>query len=211
MEWLYYLLGAAVAVLIIVGALLLRRHSLHRQGIYAKRKATAALKKYALLRYYKVLTDLELPAAGPAGSSRTVKIENVLVGFFGLLVVTSIDRKGEFYGKRTDKSWTYMLNGEKNALSREMVPNPIVQNQEVLAALREILSKEKVYNIPMEAIVVVAGNSKRTKLYISNCPEMFYLKELTKYLAKSKFDKDSQVDVEKLSELLGRYAVSSGR
>lgn len=49
------------------------------------------------------------------------------------------------------------------------------------------------------------------KLFVSNCPEMFYLKELTKYLAKSKFDKDSQVDVEKLSELLGRYAVSGGR
>ena len=209
MEWLYYLLGAVVVVLLVMGALLLRRRSLHKKGVYAKRKVTAILKKYALLRYYKVLTDLELPAA--SGGSRTVKIENVLVGFFGLLIVTSIDRKGEFYGKRTDKNWTYMLNGEENAQDRETVPNPIVQNQDALAALRGVFSKEKVYNIPMEAIVVVAGNAKRTKLFISNCPEMFYLKELTKYLAKSKFDKDSQADVERLSQLLGQYAASDGR
>lgn len=209
MEWLYYLLGAAAVVLLIVGALLLRRYSLHRKGIYGKQRVTAILRKYALLRYFKVLTDLEIPTG--SNGSQKIRIENVLVGFFGLLVVASIDRKGEFYGKRADKSWTYMLNGEKNAQSRETIPNPIVQNQEALAALREIFSKEKVYNIPMEAIVVVAGNAKRTKLFVSNCPEMFYLKELTKYLAKSKFDKDSQVDVEKLSELLGRYAVSGGR
>lgn len=116
MEWLYYLLGAAAVVLLIVGALLLRRYSLHRKGIYGKQRVTAILRKYALLRYFKVLTDLEIPTG--SNGSQKIRIENVLVGFFGLLVVASIDRKGEFYGKRADKSWTYMLNG------REKCPEP---------------------------------------------------------------------------------------
>jgi len=177
---------------IIYGARHLMLNVVNPNGKGAHKKTAAILNQYALIRGFKVLSGISLSVKG-----KTYMIENMLVGFFGILIVTTLGGRGEYYGQLDGKEWQRVLGDNRNSF-----PNPVKEQDGAMAALRGILSDKKLYNIPMEGEVYLTSKSKKTALYITNNGKILLPGTLAPYLRKTKFDKDTGLDVAKVVETI---------
>lgn len=165
------------------------------KGTYGKNKIGGLLRRYSLSRNFKVLDDVTMSNGG-----QTVTVDHVMVGFFGILFVTVLQGKGEFYGDLKEKKWTFSDNGKKVSFD-----NPVLANQEKIELFRRIMSQKKIYNLPIEAVVTVVGFGKQTPIYLTNAANentVFSVKAFRKYLNNVKFEKDNNLDVEELAKVI---------
>ncbi|WP_040195898.1 nuclease-related domain-containing protein [Candidatus Soleaferrea massiliensis] len=200
MDQIYYVIFGAVTIILVVLLILkVRQNMLENKGVLGKRKVAAMLKKYASIRNFKVLDDIDLRFKG-----NTYHIDHVLIGFFGIMLVNTMPMRGDFYCNEKEKEWAYYRaqGGKKIRL-----PNPVMQNTENTVALRSLFASDNIYKIPMETAVVFPGSKKKCHIYVTggNMSAM-YLKQFKKYLRHSKFEADKDMDVPMLTEAIMKYA-----
>lgn len=171
------------------------RYQADRKGVLGKRRVDTLLKKFGVIRNYRVLRDVTLVIG-----ERRAKIEHMMVGFFGVLIASSVNDTAEYYGTVRDEYWTKVTDQK-----REKIENFERKNQQDIDVLREIFSKNGVYGIRMEGVVVFCGNHKKTLIGVTGSNALMDLRTFKAYLGKSKFEKDNDVDVPALCALLDKY------
>ena len=171
--------GLTATALVLLLILWLIRRSTNPK--VCRRKVTALLKRYAGIRQFKVLADLNLEYEG-----KKAHFDQVLIGF---------------YGQEQDEKWS-RVDGSK----KEYFPNPLIAGEKGIDTVRQIFSKNQVYNIQMEHLVVFAGARKKTEVYVKASAPVLKRKELQQLLGRVKYQKDNSVDVDQLAALLEKYA-----
>jgi hypothetical protein len=166
-------------------------------GKGAYRKTRRILGKFAMLRGFRVLTNVSIDYKG-----KSYPIENMLIGYFGILLVHTLGGRGEYYGQIDGKTWQRTLKEKKTTF-----PNPVLEQAEAMTALRALFSQNKVFNIPIENIVYMTNRAKKTGLFITNDNKIFLPGKLRAYLDKTKFEKDVGIDVGKLTEIIEKNRV----
>ncbi|MBE6886374.1 MAG: NERD domain-containing protein [Ruminococcaceae bacterium] len=177
---------AAAIALAIVLVVLIRHTSLKKAGKLASQKAGGALKNYAATHFCKTVNDVTLPHKGVP-----MQIDHLLVGYFGVLLVSSIEPDGDIYGALRDDTW--LISNEKNG-RRSRIKNLYVRTENSVLALRDAFKEAKVYNVPVESLIVVTR--KKSSCCVPELKNVMSLPELKKYLRKSKFETDNNVDVD---------------
>lgn len=198
----YYIIGStilAVIILIIVLFAFFKRQKSIKLGKDGEKRVASALKKYAAIRSYKVINDLYLPLY-----DKTTQIDHVLIGFFGILVVETKNLSGEIYGDPKKKDWLHIMV-KKNQVRHELY-NPLMQNQTHIDCIRHHLGLENIYNINIESLIVFSAN--KVQLYIPKKLPIITFAKLKKYLRQPKYDKDMNVDVDKLYNALISHQVT---
>ena len=177
------------AVCLFIAALLLlaylKREMFDTRGKSAPRATARTLGRFAFLRRFKVLSNVNLGDGLVA--------ENILVGYFGVLLVSTLGAKGDYYGTLSGEQWSVVLNDKKSQFQ-----NPVLLMQRQSVAIRALLSRKKLYNIPIECIVYISSKSSKTTVSITNNGEILMPGKLSGYLDKTKFEKDLGLDVDKI-------------
>lgn len=170
------------------------RGSAFKKGSYGDDVVARYLQRYCLSRNFKALRHTQV-----SDGEETLQLDHVLVGFFGVLFVTVLQVKGELYGDIRDPKWVITDGNRRTSLQ-----NPLMEGQRKLAAFRSILSRRKIYNIPVEHAVVVVSHGE-PKLYLTNAEAktpVFTLKQFKRYLSTAKFEQDNNLDVEQLVRVM---------
>lgn len=163
-----------------------------------KNKVTSILKKYAFIRSFKVLSDNKFEYKG-----KEIEIDNILIGFFGIIVVTDLDYKGEIYVENEKSTeWLNINNSQKIKF-----PSPLINSIEQVNAIKTILREEKILNVKFDNLIVI--NDNRVDLYKPNKSPIILLEDLSKLLHQPKYDKDNECDVEKITQALMKYSKNS--
>jgi hypothetical protein len=170
----------------------LRRNVLNPSGKGAARRTRGALKRYAGIRRFRVLGDVKIGLKG-----KTAEIENILIGFFGVLLVHTLGARGEYYGTLDGAQWSVTLNEKRTAF-----PNPVLAQQKAEALLRGVFAANQLYSIPVEHIVYLESRGKKTGFFITNSGEVLLPGKLKDYLHKAKFDVDTGLDVDKVAKAI---------
>lgn len=189
---------AAVIALAVCGWLLYRFFQ-YRAGKLGKMKVQGVLKRFGVIRNYKILEDVHLSFQG-----KTADIDHMLIGFFGILFVSTVNDTAEYYGDAKGADWTKVIDQKRVKMENLMQKN--IRNIDVV---RMIFSKNGMYNIHMEGVTVFCGGSKKTLIGITGAQSLMTLKQFKAYITKTKFEKDNNVDVPALTELIERYRVKS--
>ena len=195
----YYIIGGAIVLVIILAIVLsvvLKKHKNKKLGIEGEKKVAGILKRYAGIRNFKVINDLYLPLY-----DKTTQIDHVLIGFFGILVIETKNVGGEVYGDPKKKEWLHIMGSK-----RHYMYNPLMQNQAHIDCIRHICGKENIYNLNIESLVVFTN--RKVDLYIPNKLPIIKVKKLKKFLRQSRFEKDRNIDVEKVYSVLESYRVT---
>lgn len=188
--WIILAIIFIAASMLFALAVTLRWYVQTKSGVYVHNKVDGILKRYGIIRNFKILRDFEISANG-----ESVKVEHALIGFFGIIFISARGETADFYGEKTSEDWLMIKNEKKTRIE-----NPIAKNDKAIRIARNLLGKNKIYNIPMEGIAVFNGREKKTTIYCADNTIM-RCKELYKYLNKAKFDKDNNVDVDTVKEL----------
>lgn len=200
METIYYIIITAGAVVVFfVFVLLFRRMLLSRTDELGKRKVNGILKRFGVFRGYKLIKDIELPV----GNDYTC-CDSILVGYFGIILIKTCGVKGEYYGAGYDKSWIFTKKSNGNS-PKKYIPNPNKVLDQNINAIRDILKKEEIYKVSIDAVLVTTIEKNRFFVTKLDYPLMTE-KELKKLLSKSKYESDSGIDIEKIVSALDKYA-----
>ncbi len=185
---LVWICGAILILLIIISVVnYLIRGASFKKGEFGKELVENSLKRYASSRDMTVLSNVSV-----SDGEETVTFENVLVGYFGLLFVQSIQGGGSFWGDGKEEQWAF-TDGD----SKIIFKNPILEQEEKIKVFRRVLAKKKIYNVPLESTVVLATMGKEPKLYMSNIGNMdAVLTEsmFKNFLQQDKFEQDKGID-----------------
>ncbi len=200
-QWM--ILGAAIlaAVLLLILAVLFIRWRNRKRGVDGKRKVAAILKHFAGIRSFQVLNDLTVKTA-----KKEVCIDHVLIGFFGILVVNTQNLPGSIYGDGRGKTWANVVT-KKDKEIKTTFPNPLLENQQAVDAIREVLSANNIYKVNIESYVVFTR--QKTTLYIPKGLSVLSLKDFRKLLKKSKYSADGPVDVQQVAGVLAGQTESA--
>ena len=133
------------------------------------------LKSYALLRNFKVYKDVTLNIDG-----HKYYAENIMLGYFGILIVCSLNHMGEYYGGLTaDK-----LSLVKKQINKTQIDNPYKQAANTANGLRSLLFKNKIYKTSIETIMVYCADGKNSGMFIPHNGEIIHIGKLSSYLNK---------------------------
>lgn len=188
--WIIWVVAIAAMTVIIALVRFITWYTQKKRGIYVHNKVDGVLKRYGIIRNFKILRDFDLSANG-----QTVHVQHALIGFFGIIFLSARGETADFYGEKKSEDWLMVKNDK-----RSRIPNPIKQNDDAMSVARAILSKNKIYNVPMEGLAVFSGRPKKTTIYCSDNSIIRY-SQLSKYLNKAKFDKDNNIDVDAIKEI----------
>lgn len=186
------LLAGVVAAGLIVIWWYVSRELIGSSGKNAWKSTRSTLSRFGLMRGFKVLSNVKI-----GDGENAVIVENMLIGYFGVLLVRTLGAKGSYYGTLDGESWSVSLDNKKTP-----IPNAIRKLKEEEAALRALFSKNKIYKTPLESVVYLNNRSKKTELYITNNGEILAPGKLGGYLNKTKFEKDAGIDVKKLADVV---------
>ena len=171
------------------------RKASYNKGEYGKQTVHSALVRYASPRKMTVLQDVSLSDGG-----KTMKFDHVLIGYFGVLFLQSIQGEGSFWGDGKEDTWAFTNSKSEKILFR----NPLDEMEERIKFFRRVLSQNKIYNVPVDGSVVIVTLGKESKLYLSNIRDSGSLimeKELSDLLRQEKWEKDNGVDADAVKAL----------
>lgn len=191
--WIWIVIGVvAIALVTLWGYFHYRNKNakLRQKGLKGEKKVARILKKKCIGRPWKVINDIYLPLY-----DKTTQVDHILIGPFGVLAVETKNYAGQVYGSPSDKEWTHICGDEKHKFY-----NPMMQNKTHVDNIRYLFSKENIYNINIDSLVVFAD--KKLELYMPKNLPVIRINKLKKELRKSKYDKDNGVDVDKLYNAL---------
>lgn len=186
--------AAVILILILIRLLLVRND--RKKGVDGTKKVSRILKRFAGIRSFKVLNDLTLKTA-----KKNVHIDHILIGFFGIMVVNTQNLPGSIYGDGRGKNWTHVVtkNGRETKTS---FPNPLLENQQAVDAVREVLSTNGVYKVNIESWVVFTR--RKASLNVPKGLSVLTLKGFRKLLKRSKYSADGPVDVALVADTLSK-------
>jgi len=189
--------AAVILILILIRLLLVRND--RKKGVDGTKKVSRILKRFAGIRSFKVLNDLTLKTA-----KKNVHIDHILIGFFGIMVVNTQNLPGSIYGDGRGKNWTHVVtkNGRE---AKTSFPNPLLENQQAVDAVREVLSTNGVYKVNIESWVVFTR--KKASLNLPKGLSVLGIKNFKKLLKKSRYSADGNVNVPQVASLLSANSV----
>ena len=147
-----------------------------KQGLDGKKKVSRLLKGFAGIRSFRVLNDLTLAPKG-----KEVAIDHILIGFFGIILITNRNYPGNIYGSGRDKKWVRVVTKHEQE-KRGSFPNPIAQGQAGVDAVREVLTASNIYKTSIESYVVFPH--KKAVLNTEKGLPVLTLKDLKKLLKR---------------------------
>lgn len=165
------------------------------KGNYGKQTVKSILKRFAFPRKYKVLENVSMELDG-----KTQTIDFVMVGEFGLLFVSVLQGKGDFYGDFTEEYWSFVDNEKKVRFL-----NPVKEMDKKLDMFRRLMAKKKVYNLKIESAVVIVGSKADAPMYLSHVGKeniVMTVNQFKKLLEKEKFEQDNNIDVAAVTDVL---------
>ena len=165
------------------------------KGNYGKQTVKSILKRFAFPRKYKVLENVSMELDG-----KTQTIDFVMVGEFGLLFVSALQGKGDFYGDFTEEYWSFVDNEKKVRFL-----NPVKEMDKKLDMFRRLMAKKKVYNLKIESAVVIVGSKADAPMYLSHVGKeniVMTVNQFKKLLEKEKFEQDNNSDVAAVTDVL---------
>lgn len=165
------------------------------KGNYGKQTVKSILKRFAFPRKYKVLENVSMELDG-----KTQTIDFVMVGEFGLLFVSALQGKGDFYGDFTEEYWSFVDNEKKVRFL-----NPVKEMDKKLDMFRRLMAKKKVYNLRIESAVVIVGSKADAPMYLSHVGKeniVMTVNQFKKLLEKEKFEQDNNIDVAAVTDVL---------
>ena len=189
--------AAVILILILIRLLLVRND--RKKGVDGTKKVSRILKRFAGIRSFKVLNGLTLKTA-----KKNVHIDHILIGFFGIMVVNTQNLPGSIYGDGRGKNWTHVVtkNGRE---AKTSFPNPLLENQQAVDAVREVLSTNGVYKVNIESWVVFTR--KKASLNLPKELSVLGIKNFKKLLKKSRYSADGNVNVPQVASLLSANSV----
>ena len=163
-----------------------------------RNKVKGILKRFAGIRQYKVLSDVTVQYEG-----KKAHFDQVLIGIYGISFVSVLADTAAYYGQEKDQKWAKVdsKTGKKTYLE-----NPIFAGEKAIELVRRIFSKNNVYNIQMEHLIVFAGAPGKIEMFVKGPAPLLKRKELKRQLDKVRYEEDRGVDMEKLAKLLQEYA-----
>lgn len=165
------------------------------KGNYGKQTVKSILKRFAFPRKYKVLENVSMELDG-----KTQTIDFVMVGEFGLLFVSALQGKGDFYGDFTEEYWSFVDNEKKVRFL-----NPVKEMDKKLDMFRRLMAKKKVYNLKIESAVVIVGSKADAPMYLSHVGKeniVMTVNQFKKLLEREKFEQDNNIDVAAVTDVL---------
>ena len=165
------------------------------KGNYGKQTVKSILKRFAFPRKYKVLENVSMELDG-----KTQTIDFVMVGEFGLLFVSALQGKGDFYGDFTEEYWSFVDNEKKVRFL-----NPVKEMDKKLDMFRRLMAKKKVYNLKIESAVVIVGSKADAPMYLSHVGKeniVMTVNQFKKLLEKEKFEQVNNIDVAAVTDVL---------
>ena len=151
-------------------------------------KVKTTLKRFSYLRDYKVLENVELGEH---------IFDYIMVGPFGILSICFFDKKGELYGNESDENFI-LVDKKKN---REKTENLIKKAKKDVELLRALVSKEKIYNLKIDGVIVV-DDKKCQPFFSSSDLPLVKVSGFSKFLNQEKYDIDNKADTDKIVSLL---------
>ena len=201
MEWgiILAIIAMVAGAAMVVGGLLYEFHK-KKTGKGGHSRVAKKLKSWCRPRRYKLHNDLTLQIEGKA----PVEFDHIVVGAFGVLVVNTQQVFGDVYGQAEEKKWVY-----HNKNSRYELANPILENEEKLAFLREVFAKEGIYSVNIEQLTVFTP--QKTVLYTAESMPVVKLFHLKNTLSKDRFERDNQYDITRLDAALMKHALNAAQ
>ena len=130
------------------------------------------LRKKAIFINNFIYEDEEYRNVLDPSYQKTVQIDHIVIGTFGVLVIETKNYAGRIYGNRTDREWTQVL---KNGEVKNRFYNPILQNETHCRYVGQIVGEW----VPIRSVVVFIRNNTE---YISSAGEVVNLNALKGYL-----------------------------
>lgn len=149
-------------------------------------KTRSILKRYSLLREYNVLSNVKVTVDG-----QEHVFDEMMIGHFGILVLTTFKGKGELFGNEGDEHFITLY---KNKTERKEVPNLIKKSLKDEAVLRKILSDNKIYSIKLEKGIVAEHRLCLPMLPSDKVP-VYTPDTLKRHLNCGKYDIDYKINV----------------
>lgn len=194
--WGLIITCAAAVLAVILISLLVKKHKITKSGDIGEKKVARILKRFASVRGFKVINDIYLPLY-----DKTTQVDHILIGYFGMIVIETKNYKGSVYGDLKAKQWTHIVGNDKNEAY-----NPVLQNKAHIDCIRHIISKNNIYNVKIDSLIVFAD--KKAELYIPKNDFIIKINKLKRFLKQSKYEQDNGVDVERLYNCLTGAAVT---
>lgn len=185
-----------VACILYSLTLYLYRSSFFKKGEYGRHFVNKTLKRHASPRGMTVLSDVTI-----GDGEETISFDHVLLGYFGVLFIQSIQGSGSFWGDGKQDIWAF--SDEKNN-SKLLFKNPLNEMDHKLKVFRRVLSKNKQYNVPVHSAVVIVTLGEAPKMYLSNLGGndcILLDSEFASFLRKDTFEQDNGVDPDSISKL----------
>lgn len=172
-----------------------RRKEKHSET--TKKEISRVLRAMAPLREWKVLDRVTL-----SDKEGEITADHLVIGPFGVLVLSDLHRQGGYYGDLRDEEWVISTGGEdKVETMRIRIQSPVKNNQRFVAALRAVLTKAEVYNVPVEALC--PATQSKIEIYVAGASAaVVEAGKLREALGRQKFQKDNGMDVGKIAALL---------
>lgn len=144
------------------------------------------LKRYSLLREYNVLSNVKVNVDGQEHI-----LDELMIGHFGILCLTTFRDKGELFGNEED---AHFITLYKNKTERKEVPNLIKKSLKDEQVLRKILADNKIYSIKIEKGIVIESRLCLPMIPNDKVP-VFTPETLKKHLNCGKYDIDYKINV----------------
>jgi len=188
---------AAILIVLIIASLLayLNRGAYFKKGEYGKHFVGKQLKSYSSNRDVTILSDVSVN-----DGEKAVHFDHVLIGYFGVLFLQSIQGSGSFWGDGKQEYWAFTDSGK----SKIIFKNPLTEMDEKVQVFRRALGKNKVYNVPVHSAVVIVTMGQAPKMYLSNIKDdgsILLEKQLREYLHSEMFEQDNKVDPKAIAEI----------
>ena len=192
-----------IAVFVAVGVFLVtffaRKSYLKKHSISTKKKVAKYLKSHGRIRMWKVFNNVELKSG-----NESVVCDHIVVNNYGVFLINDLYHGGAIWGEAENEKWLHLVGKDEETGEKEEIDNPIYLNNKALNVFRAVLAEEKIYNVQIEQLVV--STQKATKIFVTKASDVVVpFNKLNSYFDKVKFEKDNNTEVDRISEVIGKY------
>ena len=200
--WQMLLLGAGVlAVLALLLYLWFGVYMAKQKNAYCRGRAGKQMQSMARRWGHVYLRGVRLPLG-----DQTVRIDHMVIGTFGVVLLNGYDGHGSLYGNPGDQNW-YLYDKENR---KKVIPNAMTRMENGIAAMRKVFAGAGVYNVTGVDAFIVFGNGAKLNVSLSGKEpaKVLPLKKLGRELGRSKYQMEGKVDPQKAVEALQKAAES---
>lgn len=173
----------------------LQKFKRHHSWLKGEKKVSKILKKTSGNRFI-VLNDVLLPLY-----DNTTQVDHIIIGSFGVMCIETKNHSGTITGSAKKKYWTQRIGNRTYSFY-----NPLLQNNTHVKAVRYLLNKEKLHNVPVHSLVVFSSKKVSVELSDEGLP-VITIRYLKKYLKKRTLKKP-YVDAEQVANAISKYQIT---